>query len=397
MSQSNFYDPTEGIFNHTTEGIFIVNQEGEIVRANPAAKKMFGYQGGSLIGYKIETLVPDRFKGHHSKHRSDFFDQPNYRPMGLGLDLYARKKDGTEFPVEISLSPYKNGEHDFVIAFVIDISIRKEAEEKLIAYKNQLEKEVEERTIDLKNTIQRLEKIKDDLDGALKNEQELGVMKSRFLSMASHEFRTPLSTIMSSISLVERYGNLKDYEKRDRHIDRIKTAVRNLTDILNDFLSLNRLEEGKIITQFEEFDVEKLVTEIKSQMMSIAKEDQKIELILAGEKSFKTDPKLLTNILINLLSNAIKFSDEDGTIWIDVQIEDKGLVLKVKDHGIGIPLSEQKYMFERFYRMSNAANIQGTGLGLSIVKHYAQLLNGEISFVSTENVGTEFVVKIPRR
>lgn len=396
MSQSNFYDPTEGIFNHTTEGIFIVNQEGEIVRANPAAKKMFGYEGESLIGRKIETMVPDRFKGYHHNHRDSYFNEPKYRPMGLGLNLYARKKDGTEFPVEISLSPYKNGENDFVIAFVIDISIRKEAEDKLIAYKNQLEKEVEERTMDLKNTIQRLEKIKDDLDEALKNEQELGVMKSRFLSMASHEFRTPLSTIMSSISLVERYGDLKDYEKRDRHIDRIKTAVRNLTDILNDFLSLNRLEEGKIITKFEEFNVEKLVTEIRSQLISIAKEDQKIELNVVGENNFKTDPKLLTNILINLLSNAIKFSDEDGTIWIDIQVGNEELILKVKDHGIGIPLSEQKYMFERFYRMSNAANIQGTGLGLSIVKHYAQLLNGEVSFDSTENVGTEFMVKIPR-
>ena len=396
MNQYDFSNPSEGIFNYTTEGIFIVNPKGEIVRANPSGKRMFGYdQTFSMVGMRIEELIPDRFRNHHHNYQRGYFEHPKDRPMGLGLELYGKRKDSTEFPVEISLSPFKNGDENFVIAFIIDISVRKDAEDKLIAYKNQLEKEVEDRTLDLKNTIQRLEKIKDDLDEALKSEQELGLMKSRFLSMASHEFRTPLSTILSSIALVEKYGNARDMEKRDRHIVRIKTAVRNLTDILNDFLSLNRLEEGKIITTIEEFDLNEILHEIKNQMMAIAKEQQEIILETSGERIFKTDPRILTNILMNLLSNAIKFSDEDGKVWINCIADKEKLVIKVKDHGIGIPQSEQKYMFERFYRMSNAANIQGTGLGLSIVKHYVQLLNGEVSFTSTENVGTEFTVTIP--
>ncbi len=242
MSDKDFSDPSEGIFQYTTEGIFIVDERGNIIRANPSAEKIFRYESGGLIGKKIESLIPDRFKQAHPGYRKKFHGEAKARSMGVGMDLYALRSDGSEFPVEISLSPFKNGSENFVIAFVIDISVRKEAEKQLIKYKNELEKEVEERTMDLRNTIQSLEKIKNELDEALKREQELGFMKSRFVSIASHEFRTPLATILSSLSLVEKYSNLNELQKRDRHITRIKTAVRNLTEILNDFLSLNRLE-----------------------------------------------------------------------------------------------------------------------------------------------------------
>ncbi|WP_367916019.1 ATP-binding protein [Leadbetterella sp. DM7] len=396
MSQKDFSDLSEGIFKYTTEGIFVVDEQGEIIRANPSAEKIFGYPEHTLTGKRIEDLIPSRYRGAHSGHRKRFHGEARARSMGLGMDLYGLRKDGSEFPVEISLSPYSNSNGNFVIAFVIDISVRKEAEMRLIAYKDELEKEVEERTLDLRNTIQSLETIKNDLDEALKREQELGSMKSRFVSIASHEFRTPLATILSSLSLVEKYGNLNEIEKRDRHIHRIKTAVRNLTEILNDFLSLNRLEEGKVILAAETFRVDILLEEVYNQMIPLMKKNQVILRTHSGPITFKSDPKLLTNILINLLSNAIKFSGNGKIIRLMSAIENDQLIVKVKDEGIGIPAAEHKRVFERFYRMSNAGEIQGTGLGLSIVSHYVSLLQGTVAFESTENVGTEFTVVIPQ-
>lgn len=396
MSQKDFSDLSEGIFKYTTEGIFVVDESGEIIRANPSAEKIFGYTENALTGKRIEELIPARYRGAHSGHRQRFHEEARARSMGLGMDLYGLRQDGTEFPVEISLSPYSDNNRNFVIAFVIDISVRKEAEMRLIAYKDELEKEVEERTLDLRNTIQSLETIKNDLDEALKREQELGSMKSRFVSIASHEFRTPLATIMSSLSLVEKYGNLNEIEKRDRHIHRIKTAVRNLTEILNDFLSLNRLEEGKVVIAAEAFRVDILMEEVYNQMIPLMKKNQVILRAHSGPIMFKSDPRLITNILINLLSNAIKFSGNGKAIRLFSSTEHHQLVLKVKDEGIGIPAAERKRVFERFYRMSNAGEIQGTGLGLSIVSHYVSLLQGTVTFESTENAGTEFTVSIPQ-
>ncbi len=395
MGERDFSDPSEGIFMYTTEGIFIVDQDGMIIRANPSAEKIFGYPENTLAGRRIEDLIPKRYHKSHPSHRKSFHGESQARSMGLGRDLYGLRLDGSEFPVEISLSPFSNSTGNFVIAFVIDISVRKEAELKLIAYKDELEKKVEERTLDLRSTIESLETIKNDLDDALKREQELGSMKSRFVSIASHEFRTPLATILSSLSLVEKYGNLNEIEKRDRHIQRIKSAVRNLTEILNDFLSLNRLEEGKVVISSETFEVDILMEEVYNQVLPLLKKDQTIVRQHTGSFRFKSDPRLITNILLNLLSNAIKFSANGKTIRLSSHLDDKGLVLKVKDEGIGIPAGERKRVFERFYRMSNAGEIQGTGLGLSIVSHYVTLLNGTISFESTENVGTEFTVVLP--
>jgi PAS domain S-box-containing protein len=395
MGQKDFSDPSEGIFMYTTEGIFIIDEKGYIIRANPSGEKIFGYPTKTLTGRRIEELIPSRYHKSHSSHRQSFHGEARARSMGLGRDLFGLRLDGTEFPVEISLSPFSNSTGNFVIAFVIDISVRKEAELRLIAYKDELEKEVEERTLDLRSTIQSLETIKNDLDEALKREQELGSMKSRFVSIASHEFRTPLATILSSLSLVEKYGNLNEIEKRDRHIMRIKSAVRNLTEILNDFLSLNRLEEGKVVISSERFQVDILLEEVYNQVLPLLKKDQVLVRQHVGLNAYKSDPRLLTNILLNLLSNAIKFSGEGKTIVLTSILDEKGLTLKVKDQGIGIPELERKRVFERFYRMSNAGEIQGTGLGLSIVSHYVALLDGTVSFESKENVGTEFTVVIP--
>ncbi|RFS18208.1 PAS domain-containing sensor histidine kinase [Emticicia sp. C21] len=399
VAEMDILHQSEAIFLFATEGILIADKQGKIVRVNPSGAAMFGYEPEELTDLMIEDLIPNRFRQMHQTHRTNFNEHPHARSMGSGMDLYAKRKDDSEFPVEISLSPYQNSKGAYVIAFVIDISIRKVAENKLVSYKNELEVEVEERTLVLKEAIQKLEKTKDELDRALKREQELNLMKSRFITIASHEFRTPLATVLSSLSLVEKYGDLDENEKRDKHIHRIKSSVRNLTDILNDFLSLNKLEEGKVVVAPESFIINDFLEEICQQMQGIAKKGQKIDCICETTESsyeVRLDSKLIKNIIINLISNAIKFSPDDSRIQIKGSLTNRQVAISIKDEGIGIPEAEKKHVFERFYRMSNAEAIQGTGLGLSIVNQYVLLLKGKIDFISEENKGTKFIVTLPR-
>ncbi|MCE3258833.1 MAG: sensor histidine kinase, partial [Bacteroidetes bacterium] len=215
----------EALFKHATEGIIVANQEGFLERANPAAERMFGYAPGELQGKKIEDLVPTRFAHMHHLHREDFSKNPHARPMGLGKTLYAKRKDGVEFPVEISLSPYTFEGRQLVIAFIIDITLRKQAEDRLKQYSGELEKQVEKRTLIMREAIEELEKTRDELNQALEKEKELSELKSRFVSMASHEFRTPLATVLSSLSLVAKYGEQGDKEKQSKHMNRIKDSI----------------------------------------------------------------------------------------------------------------------------------------------------------------------------
>ena len=236
----------------------------------------------------------------------------------------------------------------------------------------------------------------EDLQDALAKERELNDLKSRFVSTASHEFRTPLSTILSSASLIEKYTEGDQQDKRKRHIDRIKSSVSNLTDILDDFLSLSKIEEGKVAVEQKLVQIDVLLEQIIDEIRPIKKEGQKIRVNLQPEKfAIYTDPKLLKNILFNLLSNAIKYTDH-GTITCSIERKDEVLQLQVQDEGIGIPKEEQKYLFERFFRASNATDSQGTGLGLNIVHQYVGLLEGEISFESEEGEGTTFTIEIPK-
>ncbi len=230
---------------------------------------------------------------------------------------------------------------------------------------------------------------------SLEKERELSDLKSRFVSMASHEFRTPLSTILSSTSLAAKYIESKQIDNTNKHLKRIKSSVQNLTSILNDFLSLNKLEEDKIKAHFEKFHFSEVIEEVVGEMQELAKEGQKINLEMnLTNKEVILDKVICKNICINLISNAIKYSSEHKTIWIDVT-SDETLVLKIKDEGIGIPEQEQKHLFERFFRANNVTNIQGTGLGLNIIKKYIDLLHGSISFESTCGQGTTFIVELP--
>ncbi len=397
-AENDMLNQVEAIFQFATEAILITDNQGKIIRVNPSTEMMFGYAADEFIGQPIEILIPSRLTERHIKHRQHFTECPHARSMGANLDLFAKRKDQSEFPVEVSLSPYSNSKGSFVIAFIIDISIRKKAENQLIAYKAELEKEVEERTMILKEAIQKLEQTKDELDNSLKREREVNSMKSRFISIASHEFRTPLATVLSSLSLVEKYSTLQDEEKRMKHIGRIKSSVRNLTDILNDFLSLNKLEEGKVMLNIEAFNLNNLIENLIQELQGITKKSQKIVLYCSnnGNCLVNLDKTLIRNIIINLVSNAIKFSPENTNITVSANLTQNEIQLSVADQGIGIPEADQKHLFERFFRSSNAGEIQGTGLGLSIVAHYVNLLKGTIKFKSIENEGTTFFINLPR-
>jgi signal transduction histidine kinase len=211
--------------------------------------------------------------------------------------------------------------------------------------------------------------------------------------MASHEFRTPLSTILSSVSLIGKYVESNEQDKRDKHIIRIRSAVNNLTDILNEFLSLGKIEEGKIQIHFSEFNIKEQMRLIISEIRPILKKGQIIEYLHEGETQVNLDLSLVRNILINLISNAIKFSSDGATIWVSSSCENKMNVLIVKDHGLGIPDEEKKHLFERFFRGKNVMNIPGTGLGLHIVSKYIELMGGTISVASEIEKGTTFTIK----
>lgn len=383
------------LFEFATEGIIITDKKGVITKANPSSERLFGYNSGELIGKTVEHLIPDHLKHRHQGHREKFNKNPHSRSMGQDIALMAKRKDGTEFPVEISLTHFVQNNEMHVVAFIIDISERLAAQEKIKRVNVELEQKVSERTKVLQEALKELEQSKEQLSKALEKEKELNDLKSRFVTMASHEFRTPLSTILSSVSLISKYKTEDEDIKRSKHVDRVKSAVTNMTLILNDFLSAEKLEAGKIVSSPVEFDLKQLVSEIINELSGLLKPNQKIDFTYLGSEFVYLDKQMMRNIFINLISNAIKFSMDDKIISAFISNENGTVHIEVKDQGIGIPKEEQQNLFERFYRAKNATNIQGTGLGLSIVAKYIEEMKGKIDFNSELNVGTTFILDIP--
>lgn len=248
-----------------------------------------------------------------------------------------------------------------------------------IRIRNMLEQTVEERTRELAESLQR--------------QEQLGEMKSAFLSMASHEFRTPLGTILSSAALVEKYPETEQQDKRKKHIHRIKSSVRNLIFILNDFLSLDKLEQGKVQQNRDVFDLRGFMNEVVEDLQVLRKENQQVQFTFTGNESALCDKNILRNVMNNLLSNALKYSDKD--VRLDVHVNDEGIRIVVADQGIGIPAAQREKIFSKFFRASNSGSFQGTGLGLNIVHHYVALMDGTIGFTSEEGKGTTFTVQLP--
>jgi PAS domain S-box-containing protein len=545
----------ETLFNHATIGILMTDSNGLVVNFNKYAEQLFGYQKEEVMGKPVELLIPHGKRVAHIAHRTNFNEHPTNRVMGAANELFAKRKDDSVFPVEISLSHFKNDSQLFVIAFIIDIAVRKQNEDLLKEQKNQvlqfaeqtkrlnaeLEKKIEDRTKMLKETLEALEntqqettkalnfqkailnhagaciiatdvhgvvqlfnstaeeylgysksevidqvnvvqfhlaseiqskaaafsreigkivtpdfnvlsaksmddlpnehewtyvrkngttftvslnvttlrdaqnsisgflgvavdiseikKYQNSLQVALEKEKQLGDLKSRFVTMASHEFRTPLSTILSSVSLIDKYTSVEDLEKREKHVKRIKSAVGNMKDILEDFLSLGKMEEGKIQLNPELLTPAELRDELEAviqEMQRLTKPSQQITHTFTVTEDCNIDRKMLRHIMTNLISNAIKFSPEGSSVDVSCEHRKNELIFTIQDTGIGISEADQKHLFERFFRAENASNIQGTGLGLHIISRYLDLVDGHIELASKLNKGSTFIVHIPQ-
>jgi PAS domain S-box-containing protein len=400
----------QALFEHSSIGIIISNEQGVIEKSNIYASLIFGYEHGELIGQKVEILLPEPIREKHIEYREDYNKNPQPRAMGTNRNLLAIKKNGQLFPVEVSLTFFEAEGHRQIVSFVNDITERMRAENELRSFTEELESKVVERTKELSDALlelshtneglnqemERRKKVEEQIRSMLEKEKELNELKSRFVSMASHEFRTPLGGILTSASLIAKYTTSEDEPKRQKHIQNIKKSVKNLTSILNDFLSLDKLEQGKVASSPVEFNLTNFINEHVNDILESSELKHRIAIEhVSGEINLYQDKEMIRNILINLLSNAIKYSPENTTITIRTSLESSNVVLEIKDQGMGIPLEDQKHLFERFFRAHNVINLQGTGLGLNIVKRYLDMMNGKIDFTSKEKEGTTFIVSLP--
>ena len=381
------------IIDNAIDGIITIDNRGLVASINPSACKLFGYDSDEVIGSNISKLMPNPYRDEHDKYLTRYQHTGNPHIIGIGREVSGLKKDGSIFPFRLGVSEVKFNDTVKYCGFIHDLTKEKEAEARIVEYAAELEKLVEDRTAALRNIVKALEDAKAEVSLSLEKEKELSQLKSRFVSMASHEFRTPLSSVQLSASLIEKYALSFDNTNIIRHVNKIKNSVGNLTGILNDFLSLEKLEAGKTEATFSRFDLVKLAEEIIEEMQMIAKQNQSIIYQHTGISSMvNLDQNLLKNCVFNLVANAIKYSGENTFIEFNTEVTDTHCIITVKDNGIGIPENDQKHMFEPFFRAHNTGNIPGTGLGLNIVARYTQLMNGIVHFESTQNKGTLFTI-----
>lgn len=384
------------IIENAIDGIITITDRGIIESINPSACRLFDYEPDEVIGKNISILMPSPDRERHDTYMENYKRTGVAHIIGYGRDVLGRKKNGVVFPFRLGVSEVKSDDYHFFAGFVHDLSHQKEAESRLMQYTQHLEELIRERTVSLNETIDALTQAKEEVSHSLEKEKELGKLKSRLLSMASHEFRTPLSSIQLSTSLIERYAESMESTRIEKHIQKIKNSVNNLTTILNDFLHVEKAEAGKVEVAYSTFNIVAFSNEIVEEMQQFAKKQQKIIYEHIGDNVLvKLDRNLLKNSIINLISNAIKYSGEETTIEFTTQFGENNFMVTVQDNGIGIPEEEHKHLFEAFFRAQNTGNIPGTGLGLNIVTRYVGLMSGTIDFESAVNQGTRFTITFP--
>lgn len=391
------------IFNKISEGIIIVDENLKIVEINHATNKMFGYQKNSLKDQSINLLIPKDHQENYKKHFNGFFKKRKSQRMGVGFDVYGVKSNCEVFPMEISLTPFEVFGNKYIMAIVYDITSRKRNEQIITELNDALEKRIVDKTKALNTTIAKLKKenkkrikAENKAKAALSKEKELNDLKSKFLSMVSHEFKTPLSGILTSAILIEKYKLTEQQGNREMHLKTITEKVHFLNSILNDFLSVEKLESGKVNYFPTKFKLSKIVDEVIYDANMQLKEGQKIiypDNIDA--LSLYQDEKVLELILTNLVNNSIKYSPENAIIEMTITQNEANTQFSIKDNGIGIPQEDQKNIFNRYFRARNVLLTRGTGIGLNIVKNHLENLKGKVSFKSKENSGTEFSFSIP--
>lgn len=361
------------IFHESLNEIFIFDANTlKFINANKGAIQNIGYNLEELLKLTPVDIKPNFTE---TKFRDHIKPLLNGTELKLTFNTVHRRKDGSTYPTEIHLQKSRIADQDILVAIILDITER-------VNYTEKLEETVKERTHQLQE--------------ALHVEKELNELKTKFLSLVSHEFKTPLTGILSSSTLIGKYTKTEQQEKRVKHVNTIKNKVKYLNNIINDFLSIERLDSGKINYKFSKFSLSKVINEVIYDANMLLKEGQKIVYPdNIDDIVIEFDEKILELILTNLISNAIKYAPEHTFIQVNATVENDKLSIAIIDTGIGIPKKEQKYIFNRYFRAENAVTSQGTGIGLNIVKSHLENLKGQITFISEENKGTTFTITIP--
>lgn len=348
------------LLDSAPDAMIIVNDVGEIEIVNSQTENMFGYDRTELQGNKIEMLLPERVRQRHVGHRDGFVQDPSVRPMGVGLDLIARRKDGSEFPVEISLSPVEMESATFVSSVIRDVTERKKMEQEIIA--------------------------------AQRAAERANKANSAFLAAASHDLRQPVQ----ALSLLN--GALRRTVKNERALEMIENQEHSLTamtNLLNSLLDISRLDAGAITPDFEEFPMQRMINRLSAEFARQANHKGLEFGSEACDAVVRSDPNLLSEIIQNLVSNAIRYTDK-GTVKLRC-VEEQGICcVEIEDTGIGIDNDQLEAIFKEFHQVkSPGSNKEGFGLGLAIVRRLADLLEHEIDVQSSPGKGSCFSVRLP--
>ena len=350
----------EAILNGSSDAIIFLDPEGSIRQANPAFNALFGYDVDEVFGNQFTALAAPE----HTHLLTEAIQTSSAQAQAERVEITARRKDGFQFDADVALSPVRSGTILLgLVCSLRDITARKASEQAL----------------------------KD----ALEKERELGQLKSRFVSMASHEFRTPLTTILSSTFLLENCYERMSEEQKVRHFQKIKASIQHMNQLLEDVLTIGTAEAGRLEFNPEPLNLDALCREAVEEIQLGTQTHVFLPSHPIEDNQVIMDGKLLRQILDNLLSNAIKYSPQGGSVQMDVQCGRRMTTIRVKDEGIGIPESDRKHLFEPFNRGGNVAGIQGTGLGLAITKRSVDIHQGSLTYESHEGVGMTFTVILP--
>lgn len=358
------------------DAILELDNQGRIVLLNRMAELLFGYTREELLGRSVEALVPEALRQAHKRHRIQYLNQPVTRPMGSGLKLEARRKDGSHFPVEISLSPVRSGTGSHVTTIIRDITERRQMEDQLRAVQ---EKYIHE--LELRN----------------REAEQANKLKTEFLSNMSHELRSPLHTVLGFAELLaeETAGPLS--EKQKRFLTHIQNDSRHLLDIINDLLDLSKIEAGRLELQQEAFDIVPVMEDALSSVRPRATaKSVELRTDISVSVAVVADRLRLKQILHNLLSNAVKFTPDGGKVRVDAAPRDRFAEISVSDTGIGISEDQHRAIFDKFYQVRSATKGGGgTGLGLAITKGLIEQHGGRIWLKSEPGNGSCFTFTIP--
>jgi PAS domain S-box-containing protein len=366
------------------DAIMEVDKDGHIVLLNVVTEKMFGYSRDELLGRPMEVLLPKELRGAHVKHRSDYYENPSTRPMGTGIKLLAQRQDGSQFPVEISLSPVKSDDGFRVTAIIRDISEREQAEERL--------RTIQERyTRELADTNRELELRNLEIERANR-------LKSEFLASMSHELRTPLHTVIGFSELLgeEIEGPLN--EKQKRFVGHIHQDSLHLLELINDILDLSKIEAGRLELRREPFEVAVAIEEVMGSIRAQGSAKSiRLTTDVAVPNALEADRVRFKQVLYNLLSNAVKFTPQGGKIHVEAGVDEGFLQVSVTDTGIGIEKDQHASVFNKFYQVGATTKgvKEGTGLGLAITKHLVEQHGGHIALTSEPGNGSCFTFTLP--